>query len=163
MNTIASSTPAKEATITDLYECQHAPRFRCFSRIYTQLECYTENKPAVMKLVKGSYQKCFDVLIMYRNFTKWSSSRKYEAPSTTVVPRFTPMELEVVIPGSIVLWQEVAPHTWKQVLPPVSQLKLITLSEKAWVTCSRSRFNLIVISWLYCLFRSPWKTLGPMH
>lgn len=78
-NTIASSTPAKEATITDLYECQHAPRFRCFW-VYTQLECYTENKPPVMGLVKGFHQ--FSLLRVFRRsnhvqkITKWPSSTK---------------------------------------------------------------------------------------
>lgn len=104
--------------------------------------------------------ECFDVLTMYRNYTKWSSSRKYEARSTTVVPRFTPKELDVVIPGSIVFWQEVAPHMWKQVLPPVSQRKLITLSEKAWLTCSRSRFNLtshiLVVLFVQITVKNPW-------
>lgn len=48
----------------------------------------------------------------------------------------------------------------KQVLPPVSQLKLITLSEKARVTCSRSRFNLtshiLVVLFVQITVKNPW-------
>lgn len=149
MNTIASSSPAKAATITDPRERLRLQRLPCFSSLHLN------GLSAKMKInffpwsrlkVSTSSLSAQSVL-MFKSRREISQNDPHVVSGENIWSVFNHRCALVYSKGAWryfwqYFWQDKGPRTCTQVLPPVWELGLIALVEEAQVTCLPCRFNL---------------------